>query len=373
MFAEAPDALYPGEDAIGSHTKLKQTQSFVVREANPTLSAKIAKVKIFATDFNAPIFSGPVSFTIDSIKGEVLFALQAYRKANDDPFFYTAGRASVSGAADGEADGFDPQIDDESVSRVHLWDDSNFTITKGVAAFSIVNGTPTLRELGSSPQPGDCIGEFALIELKAPIKLIIPIGGFNVGDEFTLQADTFADAYNRRGGGTLNDCEASSVSAFLRDPSEIGGGAEWEFTGLEPTNRPEDPPADPRRLEPEACEPGPGPDPAAGELQFEAATFTVGELDNAVPQVAVTRTGGSLGAVTATFTTSDGSATAGTDYTALNTTVFFGDGEEGRRIVSIPVSVRCDCRADETVNLSLSEPGGCAALGSRSFGGDEDQ
>ncbi|MGH8237526.1 MAG: Calx-beta domain-containing protein [Steroidobacteraceae bacterium] len=360
VFAEAPDAKYPSEEAIGSHTKLKQTQSFVVREPIPTLRAKITKVRILATDFNAPVFSGPVSFQVDSIKGEVLFALQAYRKAGDDPFFYTAGRASVFGAVDD----FEHQADDESFSRVHLWDKSNFTFTKGVAGWAIVNNVPTLRNLQSGPQPGDCVGEFALLELKAPITLNIPISGFNVGDEFTLRADTFADTYNRRGGGSLFDCEASSVSAYLRDPQELSG-AEWEFTGLEPTNRPEDPPADPRRLEPEACEPGPGPDPAAGELQFEAATFTVGELDNAVPQVAVTRTGGSLGAVTATFATSDGSATAGTDYTALNTTVFFGDGEEGRRIVSIPVTSDAIAELDETVNLSLSEPGGCAALGSR--------
>ena len=54
----------------------------------------------------------------------------------------------------------------------------------------------------------------------------------------------------------------------------------------------------------------------AGALQFSAATYSVGE--NAGPAtVTVTRTGGSSGAVSVTFATSNGTATAPGDYTAL--------------------------------------------------------
>ncbi len=141
----------------------------------------------------------------------------------------------------------------------------------------------------------------------------------------------------------------------------------WEFTGLTPIDTPaeDDASDEPPRLEPAACEPGPGPDPEAGVLQFEAASFTVDEFGGAVPTVAITRTGGSKGAITATFTTSDGTATAGSDYEALNATVFFADGEEGRRIVPIPITPDLVAELDETVNMTLSEPGGCGALGAR--------
>ena len=74
-------------------------------------------------------------------------------------------------------------------------------------------------------------GRFALLELKAPIRSTSR-SVVAVGDDFTLESSVLADTYNRRGGGSLIDCEASSVSAFLRDPLEIGG-VEWEFTGLD--------------------------------------------------------------------------------------------------------------------------------------------
>ena len=41
--------------------------------------------------------------------------------------------------------------------------------------------------------------------------------------------------------------------------------------------------------------------------------------------------------------------------------------------MSVPVTSDAIAELDETVNLSSSEPGGCAALGSAHFGGDEDQ
>ncbi|HEU4688354.1 MAG TPA: Calx-beta domain-containing protein, partial [Vicinamibacterales bacterium] len=143
------------------------------------------------------------------------------------------------------------------------------------------------------------------------------------------------------------------------------GGVEWEFTGLEAIETSaEDNFEESPRLEPEVCEAG-SPNPDAGTLQFEASTFTVDEFEGAVQTVAVTRTGGSTGAISATFTTSDGTATAGSDYQALNTTVFFADGQSGVQIVPIPVTPDLLAELDETVNMTLSEPGGCGALGAR--------
>ncbi len=159
-------------------------------------------------------------------------------------------------------------------------------------------------------------GQFALLELKATIPIDIPISSFNVGDEFTLQLGhhlrtrTTAGAEVRRSIAKRRRPARSYATPGDRRRRVGVHGAEADRHG-----RRDDPRMNPPRLEPAACEPGPGPDPAAGVLQFEAASFTVDEFDGAVPTVAVTRTRRLARARSrATFTTSDGTATAGSDY-----------------------------------------------------------
>ena len=358
VLAEAPSAKTGGAEPIGSVTKLEQVQSFRVTGANPTLRVKLTKVRILLTDFMGP--PGPTGGRAP-IKGEVQFLLRA-RRESGARFFNAVGSATAFGADRF----FFRDATDDAFAVDPLWSNDDFDFSSGAVGFSLESNGPTLGPLNGTVAPGSCPGRFALLELKQTIPIDIPLS--LLGDEktFTLQSSILADAYNFRGGGSPNECQASSASAFIRDPLEIGG-VEWEFTGLTPIDTPaiEDSSDEPTRLEPAACEPGPGPDPAAGVLQFEADSFTVDEFDGALPTVAITRTGGSKGAITATFTTSDGTATAGTDYDARNATVFFADGEAGRRIVPIPVTPDLLAELNETVNMQLSEPGGCGALGSR--------
>ena len=186
--------------------------------------------------------------------------------------------------------------------------------------------------------------------------------GLNV--EFTLKSFAQARAMNFRGGGDVGDFQASGAFAYLRDPISMGGTT-ITFTGLEPTNQPDAVPPPEVPVEPAACVPGPGPDPAAGVIQFGAAAYSVSEALDALPTVKVTRSGGSLGAVTATFSTSDGSALSGIDYTAVNRTVFFADGDTQTRTMLVPITPNVVVGPTKTVNLSLSQPGGCAALGAQ--------
>ena len=358
VLAEAPNARAGGAEPIGSVTKLEQVQSFEVTGANPTLRVKLTKVRILLTDFMGP--PGPTG-GVAPIKGEVQFLLRA-RRESGARFFNAVGSATVFGADRF----FFRDATDAAFAVDPLWSNDDFDFSSGAVGFSLESNGPTLGPLNGTVAPGSCPGRFALLELKQTIPIDIPLS--LLGDEktFTLQSSILADAYNFRGGGSPNECQASSASAFIRDPLEIGG-VEWEFTGLTPidTAAVDDLSDEPQRLEPAACEPGPAPDPAAGVLQFEADSFTVDEFDGALPTVAITRSGGSKGAITATFTTSDGTAQSGSDYDALNATVFFADGEEGRRIVPIPITPDLVTELNETVNMTLSEPGGCGALGAR--------
>ena len=103
----------------------------------------------------------------------------------------------------------------------------------------------------------------------------------------------------------------------------------------------------------------------AGTLQFSAATYSVGEnAGNAA--VIVTRTGGSSGAVSVSFATSNGTATAPGDYTAVSPTVSFADGDTANKTISIPIINDTTAEANETVNLTLSSPTGGATLGTPS-------
>ena len=107
-------------------------------------------------------------------------------------------------------------------------------------------------------------------------------------------------------------------------------------------------------------------------LQFEADSYTLSEA-SPTPTVIVTRTGGTTGAVTATVSTSDGTAVAGTDYTAVNASVFFADGDDVPRRVEVPiVQDSVGGEPDKTVDLTLSDPGGCAALGIAGLGRADD-
>ena len=105
--------------------------------------------------------------------------------------------------------------------------------------------------------------------------------------------------------------------------------------------------------------------PPSGTIQFSSATYAVPENLGHAP-ITVTRTGGSFGAVSVTFNTSDGTATSAShsDYSAItNQTITFSDGDTASKIISIPITNDVVNEPDETVNLALSNPTGGATLG----------
>src|SRR5262245_39523983 len=102
----------------------------------------------------------------------------------------------------------------------------------------------------------------------------------------------------------------------------------------------------------------------AGALQLSAATDSVAETGGSAT-ITVTRTGGSAGAVGATFATSNGTATSGSDYTAVSQTVSFAAGDTANKTVSIPILDDSIFEGNETVNIALTNPTGGATLGNR--------
>lgn len=101
-------------------------------------------------------------------------------------------------------------------------------------------------------------------------------------------------------------------------------------------------------------------DDVGGVIDFQDATFATTEGTTAT--ITAVRSGGSA-EVSVNYATSDGSAVAGSDYTAASGTLNFGAGET---VKTFTVAVTDDAvvESNETVNLTLSGAGGGATLGS---------
>jgi hypothetical protein len=103
---------------------------------------------------------------------------------------------------------------------------------------------------------------------------------------------------------------------------------------------------------------------AAGQLQFSANSYSTVE-GAGTATITVTRTGGSTGTVSATFSTSDGTAKAGEDYTAVSgLTVTFADGDSAPKLIQMSVTDDALNEPDESFNLALSNPTGGVTFGS---------
>lgn len=105
--------------------------------------------------------------------------------------------------------------------------------------------------------------------------------------------------------------------------------------------------------------------PPEGILQFQTTGFSVNEnADPATATITVTRIGGSAGEVQIDYATSNGSATADSDYTAASGTLTFADGVTSQTF-DIPILDDTQSEGHETVTLQLTNPTNGVILGTR--------
>ena len=101
----------------------------------------------------------------------------------------------------------------------------------------------------------------------------------------------------------------------------------------------------------------------AGRFQMEKAGFSIKE-DGGNARLVVNRIGGSAGQVTVRFGTANGTAKAGSDFTAKNGTLTFKAGET-RKTVLVPIRNDGTGEPNETFRFNLSNPTGGATLDAR--------
>ena len=102
--------------------------------------------------------------------------------------------------------------------------------------------------------------------------------------------------------------------------------------------------------------------PSPGSLQIGAASgLFARETDSAT--FVITRTAGRRGAVSVRYSATSNSATAGIDFAPTTGTLHWADGDNGNKIVRVPIVNDGVTEAGETFWLTLSEPAGGATLG----------
>ena len=251
------------------------------------------------------------------------------------------GLAGVAGTLSPGA-GPDPSKDTGSINTgdVVFISGSTFAVQLGGTASSPTSdqlkssGTVTL----SGAQPTATISANHDVTVAAggvlDLTVLAGAGPYNAGQQFgILQGSSIVGAFtNAPNGSTVND----GVQNFTIN-----------YTGTSVTLTVQATVAIPR------------------SLAFGAATFNANETD---PSATITlkRTGGSAGAVSVTFATSNGTALAGTDYTTTTQTVSWAAGDTTNKTVTIPlIDDNATGESAQTVSLALSAPTGGATLGSQ--------
>ena len=330
VYAQAPIGLRSEVDSvIGGRALLQQFQSFQKRSDDATLRITISQAFIQAIDANGGL---QPSETNESVAGQLTFVARAYAESAGDgqsgDFFVRSGGAFISG----RTGDWTITADTFSSSTGPFWDFRSF-----LPDFDV----------------DDDGGSHATLSLPTPLSMDVDLSSVRRGELFALHVTLVAEVFDDRG-------RESTVEAYLRDPVQ-SGPALVETTGLKRLGAPTFP--EPPDTAPPAAQCPGGAEPQAGTLQFSEPAYLTGE-SGLGPFVLVTRTGGSVGAASATVTTQAGTAEAGADYTEVNTTVAFADGDSAQRLVRIPILPDDRIEDSETFNVSLSDPA-CASLGTQ--------
>ena len=98
-----------------------------------------------------------------------------------------------------------------------------------------------------------------------------------------------------------------------------------------------------------------------GSVQLEAVNTTVLESTHSAA-LSVSRTGGSVGAISVTYATADDTAVAGTDYQATSGTLTWADGDASEKTITVPISNQNLTSGSTDFFVNLSAPTGGATL-----------
>jgi len=331
--AVSPDRALRDPNPIGVIATLNQTQIFLKEAEGATLQFTISSANAAAWDYDLrPLecLGRPICLRQYA---SVEIGVTATVIETGRSFFYRHGIAYLDHDAAGA---WKPMV--TGAGETSIWQPRDFEVIREDAY------TASLRL--ARVLPTDIWGKDIVVD--------VPLADVLVGQRIRLHAHVVVMARDHRQ-------TESKAQAFLRDPQRLGSGVGTRTTGLRPVgadvaNEPLPLPAPPA-----ACA---NADPAAGTLQFASAKFETEEGRGPGNWLVVTRSGGTRGRVGATVAVRGGTA-GSDDFDAFTGYVGFADGEDGERVVLLPVRPDGLAEADETIELELTDPRGCVALGAQ--------
>jgi sugar lactone lactonase YvrE len=143
--------------------------------------------------------------------------------------------------------------------------------------------------------------------------------------------------------GNLDVCSESAANIEEFSPSGTDQGAVGSVAGSNPA------PSD------IAFYPG-------GQIQFSAAAYSAFE-DQGTLTITATRTGGANGATSLTYTTEDGTAVAGKDYTQAGGVLSWADGDAAPKTFAVPIIDRGLATGSVNFSVTFAILSGVATLG----------
>ena len=310
-------------------------------------------------------FTGPVVFRINALAlqpdGKLLVAGSFYFQTGNLRAglrrLLTDGTndASFNGITTGAEDAFNPSFlgSVETLSlqlNGQIIVGGDFSTFNGTARMGIARLSPT-GALDNTFTPSLNSGAYALQSLPDGRILVggdfTTVGGLNATRIARLQSNGSLDTAFAAAGGMSN-----SVRDFALQPDGniLVSGFISTFQGSA-SSRP-------------LWRIVPGLSALPGVIQFSADTFAAAEGASAT--LTVTRTGGSLGALTVGYSTVAGTATSGSDYTTTSGVLTWADGDTATKTITVPLSLDGVSELAETFTVNLGAPllGG-ALLGAR--------
>jgi hypothetical protein len=235
---------------------------------------------------------------------------------------------------------------------------SSFSMPPGMHLLIRFNGNGTAGQ--ATPGEFPVITDISLGSTSGQIMLLSPSQTVPTGCPTSFsEAGTVTD-FVGYGTSTCFEGAVAPVPAANQSLTRIGGGCtDTDNNANDFALQAPNP-----RISTSALTPCGSTAPQAAVLNFSAAQYTVAE-NAGTATITVIRSGLVSVPVTVNFATANGTATAGSDYTAASGTLSFA-ANELQKTFNVPITDDSAVESSETVSLTLSNATGTAILGSPS-------
>lgn len=341
-----------------------------------SLGASAGTLNLSASSYTVAENGGSVTITVQRSGGSAGAASVSYATANGTATSgsdYTSTSGTLSWAdGDSSAKTFSIPILDNSVAEptetlsvtlsgasgatlgsvktatVSITDNDSATSTPGTLQFSPASysvtengGSVTVNVTRSGGSSGAASVSYSTVN-----------GTAAAGSDYTNTSGTLTWAAGESATRTIripivNDSVAESTEAFSVRLSAASGASIGSTSAATVTITDDD---------------GGTSSGSAGTLAFTSTAYSVDE-NGGVATITVARTGGTAGIVKVSYSSANGTATAGLDYAPVGSTLTWASGDSAPKTFSVPIIDDSVAESAETVTLSLSAPTGGATLG----------